>query len=91
MDNPGVVVEQSVEQCLESPDVAGVGRPTLVTDNGERIYTPHKAVRRIADHVIDHLAEVEALLAGVETIPDGWHASLVTFESDWGGSPSRTW
>ena len=26
---------------------------------------------------------MEALLAGVETVPDGWHASLVTFESDW--------
>ena len=58
------------------------GRP-LVSNDGERIYTPHKAVRRIGDHLVDHLAEVEALLAGVETMADGWHASLVTFESDW--------
>jgi hypothetical protein len=45
--------------------------------------TPHKAVRRIADHLVDHLAEVEAQLAGVATQPDGWHGSLLTFESDW--------
>jgi hypothetical protein len=32
---------------------------------------------------VDHLAEVEALLAGVETMPDAWHASLATFDSDW--------
>lgn len=84
MDNPGAQVEQAVERCLELAQtwLAWDGRP-FVSDDGERIYTPHKAVRRIADHVIDHLAEVEALLAGVETIPDGWHASLTTFESDW--------
>jgi hypothetical protein len=40
-------------------------------------------VRPIADHLIDHLAEVEALLAGVETQSDEWHASLLTLESDW--------
>jgi len=39
-------------------------------------------VRPIADHLIDHLAEVEALLAGVETQSDEWHASLLTLESD---------
>jgi hypothetical protein len=50
---------------------------------GGRVYTPHKAIRRIGDHLIDHLAEVEAVLAGVETQPDAWHGSLVTLESDW--------
>ena len=58
------------------------GTPCL-SEDGDRIYTPHKAVRRIGDHVVDHLAEVEALLAGVETMPDEWHASLTTFDSDW--------
>lgn len=84
MDNPGVVVEQAVEQCLEIAQtwLAWDGRP-LVSEDGDRIYTPHKAVRRIGDHIIDHLAEVEALLAGVETMPDEWHASLATFDSDW--------
>jgi hypothetical protein len=83
MENPGAKVEQAVEQCLELAQtwLAWDGRP-CVSEDGERVYTPHKAVRRIADHVIDHLAEVEALLAGVETIPDEWHASLATFESE---------
>jgi len=54
-----------------------------VSEDGDRIYTPHKAVRRYADHLIDHLAEVEAQLAGVPTRPDGWHASLVTVDVDW--------
>ncbi|MFI6392595.1 hypothetical protein [Nonomuraea sp. NPDC050540] len=48
----------------------------------DRVYTPHKAIRRVADHMIDHLAEVEARLAGLPTIPDHWHASVVTTEHD---------
>ena len=84
MDNPGTQVETAVEQCLEiaATWLAWDGTP-CVSEDGERVYTPHKAVRRIGDHLVDHLAEVEALLAGVETTPDEWHASLVTFDSDW--------
>ncbi|WP_399891247.1 hypothetical protein ACGH7X_31060 [Streptomyces sp. BBFR51] len=55
------------------------GRPAHVDD---RVYTPHKAIRRVADHMIDHLAELEARLAGEETQPDRWHASMVTTEAD---------
>ncbi|GIG61101.1 hypothetical protein Lfu02_54730 [Longispora fulva] len=55
------------------------GRPRPVDD---RVYTPHKAVRRVADHLVDHLAELEARLAGEETIPDHWHASMVTTAAD---------
>ena len=58
------------------------GRPR-VSEDGDRVYTPHKVIRRMADHLIDHLAEVEALLGGAPTIPDHWHGSLVTFASDW--------
>jgi DNA-binding transcriptional MerR regulator len=84
MDNPGAQVEQAVEHCLEvaATWLAWDGRPR-VSEDGQRVYTPHKAVRRIADHLVDHLAEVEALLAGVPTEPDAWHASLVTLDSDW--------
>jgi DNA-binding transcriptional MerR regulator len=84
MENPGTQVEAAVDQSLEiaATWLAWDGRPS-VSENGDRIYTPHKAVRRIADHLIDHLAETEALLAGVPTMPDGWHASPVTFDSDW--------
>ena len=44
--------------------------------------TPHKAVRRVADHLLDHLAEVEARLAGQPTEPDRWHGSMVTTPAD---------
>ncbi|MGH9229549.1 MAG: hypothetical protein ACRD07_12640 [Acidimicrobiales bacterium] len=48
----------------------------------DRVYTPHKAVRRVADHMVDHLAEVEARLAGDPPIPDRWHASAITTAAD---------
>jgi hypothetical protein len=47
------------------------------------VFTPHKAIRRIADHLVDHLAEIEALLADAETIPDTWHGRTVTLAADW--------
>jgi hypothetical protein len=83
-DNPGSAVEDAVRRSLDLVDtwIHWDGRPR-VSEEGDRIYTPVKAVRRIADHLIDHTAEVEALLAGVDTQPDAWHASLVTLESDW--------
>jgi hypothetical protein len=48
------------------------------------VYTPHKAVRRVADHLVDHLAELEARLAGEPTTPDRWHASASTTAPDRG-------
>jgi hypothetical protein len=82
-DNPGSLVSAAVSQCLETAStwLAWDGRPR-VTD-GENIWTPHKALRRITDHLIDHLAEVEALLAGVPTIPGEWHGRMVTLDADW--------
>jgi hypothetical protein len=82
--SPGIVVDEAVRHSL---DLAATwlnwdGTPHL-SDDGDRIYTPQKAVRRIADHIIDHLAEVEALLAGLETEPDHWHGSLLTLDTDW--------
>ncbi len=47
-----------------------------------RVHTPHKAVRRLTDHLIDHLAEIEARVAGAAPLPDEWHASNVTTPSD---------
>jgi hypothetical protein len=82
--NPGAAVEEAVRRSLALVDtwIHWDGRPR-VSEDGDRVYTPHKAVRRIADHLVDHLAEVEALLAGVASQPDQWHGSLLTFESDW--------
>jgi hypothetical protein len=60
------------------------GRPIEipVEDEPPRMYTPHKAIRRVADHLIDHLAELEARLAGRPTEPDHWHASAITTPAD---------
>jgi len=82
--DPGSVIERATERVLDLARtwLAWDGTPRL-SEDGDRVYTPHKAMRRYADHLIDHLAEIEARLAGVPTRPDGWHASLVTLESDW--------
>lgn len=60
------------------------GTPIEVPVEGEpaRIYTPHKAIRRVADHLLDHLAELEARVAGRPTEPDAWHGSLITTPAD---------
>jgi hypothetical protein len=53
-----------------------------VDGEGERIYTPHKAIRRVTDHLVDHLAEIEARVAGCQTEPDAWHGSGITTPAD---------
>jgi hypothetical protein len=53
-----------------------------VEGEAPRIYTPHKAIRRVADHLVDHLAELEARQAGRATEPDEWHGSGVTTPAD---------
>jgi hypothetical protein len=78
---PALVVTAMVEHVLRLAGTwpAWNGRPL---HTGERIYTPHKAIRRVSDHLIDHLAEMEARLTGEPTIPDRWHASACTTPSD---------
>jgi hypothetical protein len=79
--DPADVVTGMVDHVLRLVDTwpAWDGKDHEIDD---RVYTPHKAVRRVADHMIDHLAEVEARLAGEATIPDHWHASAITTEAD---------
>ena len=81
--NPGAAVAAGVARTLELARtwLAWDGRPRMAED-GERLYTPHKAIRRYTHHLIDHLAEIEALLGGVESRPDEWHASTVTVPAD---------
>ncbi|MGW7443262.1 hypothetical protein [Kitasatospora sp. NPDC054795] len=76
------LVPEMVENvlALASGWTAWDGRPILNAD--DRTYTPHKAVRRIADHLVDHLAELEARVVGESTEPDHWHASGVTTPAD---------
>jgi hypothetical protein len=79
--DPADVVTGMVDHVLALVDTwpAWDGEPRPVDD---RTYTPHKAVRRVADHMVDHLAEVEARVAGEPPIPDHWHASTITTAAD---------
>jgi hypothetical protein len=84
--NPGQLVADSVEACLEIAATwhAWDGQPVARTVDGKpNTWTPAKALRRITDHLIDHLQQVEVLLAGVPSIPDTWHGRFVTLDADW--------
>ncbi|MEU4113461.1 hypothetical protein AB0F71_03045 [Kitasatospora sp. NPDC028055] len=79
---PAALIPAAVRHMLALAETwtAWDGRPVVNADG--RTYTPHKVVRRVADHLVDHLAEVEARLVGAPTAPDHWHASLVTTPAD---------
>lgn len=76
------MVEHVLELAATWPGWDGNPFEVLVEGQAPRTYTPHKALRRVADHVIDHLAELEARLAGRPTEPDAWHASTLTTPAD---------
>ncbi|MFJ3310517.1 hypothetical protein ACIPSA_47650 [Streptomyces sp. NPDC086549] len=80
-DDPAALVTDAVARALDlvATWTAWDGRPLAVE---ERVYTPHKVIRRIADHLVDHLAELEARLVGEEPEPDHWHASTTTTPAD---------
>ncbi|WP_037858666.1 hypothetical protein [Streptomyces sp. NRRL S-340] len=80
-DTPAAAVTGMVGHvlALAATWTAWDGTPLPADD---RVYTPHKAVRRVADHMVDHLAELEARLAGETPQPDHWHASTITTGAD---------
>jgi hypothetical protein len=44
--------------------------------------TPHWALRRVGDHLVDHLAEIECRLAGLPGLTDQWHGRMVTLDCE---------
>jgi hypothetical protein len=86
---PAELILGAVERCLDLAATwyAWDGRPRVseATEDipGGTVFTPHKAIRRIADHLVDHLAQLEVLVAGAEPIPDTWHGRSVTLATDW--------
>ncbi len=70
-----------IEQVLVMAQSWSKWDGTPIVSNG-RTMTPLKALRRVADHVIDHLAEVAARRAGVASLRDGWHHSAHTTVAD---------
>lgn len=81
--DPGVLVETATNRVLQlaATWLGWDGLPRWSEDR-DRIYTPHKAIRRYGDHLIDHLAQIDCLLADVACRPDGWRASTATTEAD---------
>jgi hypothetical protein len=79
--DPAEVVTDMVDHVLRLVDTWPAWDRTI-REVDSRVYTRHKAVRRVVDHMIDHLAEVDARLAGEPTIPDRWPASAITTEAD---------
>jgi hypothetical protein len=45
-------------------------------------WTPHKAIRRVGDHLLDHLTALECRLAGLPSPPDHWHGRMATTDAD---------
>lgn len=79
--DPADAMAQMVAHVLRLAETWGAwdGHPMPIDD---RVYTPHKAIRRVADHMLDHLAQLEAHVAGADPVPDRWHGSHVTTAAD---------
>jgi len=80
--DPATLIPAAVEEILHlaATWLAWDGAPILGDGN---VWTPVKALRRITDHLLDHLAEIDATLAGQPTVPDSWLGRTVTLDSDW--------
>ena len=80
--DPASLVPDAVDEVLRQAAtwLAWDGAPRFGDGN---TWTPHKALRRVVDHLLDHLAQIEAVLAGQPTVPDTWHGRAVTLDSDW--------
>ena len=80
--DPATLIPAAVEEILRlaATWLAWGGAPIVGDGN---VWTPVKALRRITDHLLDHLAEIEATLAGQPTVPDSWLGRTVTLDSDW--------
>jgi hypothetical protein len=80
--DPASLVPDAVDEVLRLAGtwLAWDGAPRFGDGNA---WTPHKALRRVTDHLLDHLAQIEALLAGQPGVPDTWHGRAVTLDSDW--------
>jgi hypothetical protein len=80
--DPAREIERAVEDVLTEAATwfAWDGRPRA---NEGSVWTPLKALRRVTDHLIDHLAQTEAVLSGEPPLPDTWKGRYATLASEW--------
>ncbi|HEY1619246.1 MAG TPA: hypothetical protein VGG25_16615 [Streptosporangiaceae bacterium] len=76
------LVPEAVDRVL---DLAGTwltwdGRPAY---SGGNVWTPHRAFRQVAGHLLGHLTEIEGRLAGQSAVSDLRQGRLVTQDSDY--------
>jgi hypothetical protein len=76
------LIPEAVDEVLAAAEawLAWDGRAVCSDGNA---WTPHKCLRRVTDHLLDHLAEIECRLAGQPTVPDRWHGRRLTLDADW--------
>jgi hypothetical protein len=79
--DPATLVEEAVADVLTRAEswLGWNGGPVARAGNA---WTPHKVLRRVADHLLDHLAEIECRLAGRPPVPDRWHGRMATTDAD---------
>lgn len=80
--DPALLVPEAVAEVLRlaASWLRWDGTPAYGDEN---VWTPHKAMRRVCDHLLDHLAEIDALVAGAPSLPDTWRGRTVTLDCDW--------
>jgi hypothetical protein len=79
---PDEVVLQATENALAlAASWIGWAGPAVMSLGNA--WTPNKSLRRITDHLIDHITQIECRAAGEPTVPDPWRGRSVTLESDW--------
>jgi len=81
VDPPTLLVE-AVEECIEEAAAWLVWDGVATASEGS-VWTPHKAMRRVTDHLIDHLAHTEAVLEDDAPLEDTWGGRMITVPSDW--------
>jgi hypothetical protein len=81
-DDPEAAMRSALDACLATAETwlgwSGQARVGIGS-----VWTPHKVLRRITDHFIDHLAQVEAFVAGLPASDVTWQGRMTTFDSDW--------
>jgi hypothetical protein len=76
-----LLIPTAVSQVLDTAEtwLGWDGAPIRREGNA---WTPHKALRRVADHLLDHLTEIQCRIAGLPTLPDRWHGRMITTDAD---------